>query len=432
MNMRRAGLVVVVSATAAGLLLGACSGPADTPAAAGSTGPEKDDTYCSLTDLAPSMRHTYLLLDERALVHAASVEEFVSKNAHVRDAILTFADPKRNMSAEFSDYRERLSVFVVPANGNAPQRIFTGCMPTLSSAEMAKAQKGDSAVSQFFRGDLSREMEDEQAAFRGHLNGALLRAATTAPEKPTFEVGAFLDSVLLRSLSAAGRLINSDSGLPRVVLLSNLARIDTGGANTAGDARRAGFADGAKASVDLGRSELHVFLVDGGKSELAREYLSSFFLTRNARLLSWANMPSDMPPAPKTVARYLGTSEYVTADVSVELRLAADQDGRLQNSWLVLQADPAQSIPLTGTYRCDDAGHCQARVDHGNFAQAWSANTGAVTDFDPHLPFAGARNWEFDITGDHLTGRVFDPVAKYKTKTGDLQLKANLAPDATF
>jgi len=432
MNMRRAVLLATASATAAALLLGACSGPADPPAVAGSSGPEKDETYCSLTDLAPSIRHTYLLLDERALVHTTNVEEFVAKNAHVRDAILTFADPKRNMSAEFSDYRERLSVFVIPANGNAPQRIFTGCLPTLSPAEIAKAQKGDSAVSEFFRGDLSRKMEDEQTAFRGHLNGALLRAAAAAPEKPTPEVGAFLNSVVLRSLSAAGRLINSDSGLPRVVLLSNLARIDTGGADTASDARRAGFTDGAKANLDLGRSELHVFLVDGGKSELAREYLSAFFLTRNARLVSWANMPSDMPPAPKTVARYLGTSEYVTSDVSVELRFAADQDGRLQDSWLVLDADPAQSIPLTGTYHCDDAGHCQVRADHGNFAQVWSANTGAVTDFDPHLPFAGARNWEFDIAGDHLTGRIYDSVAKYKTQTGDLQVKAKLAPDATF
>lgn len=423
----------LLAAAAVCLWQAGCSGASDATSVAAESGVINDESYCSVSGLQPSTRQTFILLDQRALARATTVDEFVTQNAHVRDAVLAFGDPKRATDSGFSDWRERISLLIIPSNGNAPQLVFSGCVPSLSVPERTAAMKTDSAVSEFFRGSIDRKLDDEQSKFRGYLNGALLRAAAGGPEKAGGESGALPESLIVRSLRASGRLINSNNGVPRVVLLSNLAGIDLEGISSASDARRTGFNDGAKGGLDLGRSELHVFLVNGGNSDLAREYVGAYFLAQNAHLVSWSDLPSVLPPAPRTVARYTGTVDYVTADVPIQVRIAVDRNGELEDSWLVLQADPVKSTPLTGTYSCDSDGRCIGHADNGGFAQAWSAKIGVgKADFDAMLPFGGARNWEFQIQGNRLKGRVYDTILKYPPPHSELGFSATAATGATF
>lgn len=433
-TIRRATLTVAALGILASVFGMVGCGTADvTTAGTSATGDVlRVESYCDVPDLPKSLRHTFILLDQAELTHSGSAEEFVRVNGTIRDALLAFGDPARATQAGFLDWRERISLFLIPPGGAEAKLLFTGCAPSLSPAEMAAAQAGDPAWKRFFVGGFEQKLDEDRDRFRSYFLGAILRAAADAPHKANVQSGPLSDSDVMRSLRASGRFINCDNGVPRLVLMANLAGIDTGSASDLMEARRAGFTDGAKSGMDLGRSELHVFLVNGPKSDLAREYVSAFALAQNARLISWARSPSMLPLAPSNVERYSGTVDYVTLNAPIQVRLAVDRNGALVDSWLILQENPDQAIPLTGTYACDAPEQCHAISDKGGFAQAWSSRTGVEPEFDRNLPFAGARSWKFTVEKKRLTGMIFDPVMSFPPPHPQLALTAGVATGATF
>lgn len=400
-------------ASAVALLTLAACGESSIPAPSGGGGAFRLERFCTVGNLPGSLRHTYLLLDEHALAKAETPEEFAQNNAGLRDVVVAFTDPAAASLSGAMDYRERLSILLLPADGGAAKLLFEGCLPALSPEEIASAQTAGSEIATFFTGGVQQQLHNDGEQFRSRAISALVLAARTAPGPANPETTRLIDSRLVQSLRASGRLISGQDGMPRMVLLSNMARTDFGDDASREAARHRGFAEGREAALDLGRAELHVFLADGQNAALARDYAQAFFLAQNANLLTWAGAAlTTMPAAPTSIVRFTGEAAYPSGPESIQLRLAADRNGNLVNSWLVLRGSPNRSTPLTGPQTCDAPGVCHVSSDDGGFAQVWSESPGGEPEFDNTMPFGGLREWEISTRDARLTGRVFDPAVQ--------------------
>lgn len=401
-------------AIAALLLLAGCDSAVNgAGGGASSGGAFRLERFCNVADLPPSLRHTYLLIDEHALARAETPAEFAELNAGVRDIVVAFTDPAAAALSGAMDYRERLSILLLPADGSAAKPLFEGCLPALSPEEINSAQTAGSAVGDFFTGGVQQQLHNDGEQFRSRAISALVLAARTAPGEPSPETARLIDSQLVQGLRASGRMINGEDGLPRIILLSNLARMDLGEEPTREAVRQSGLAEGEQAALDLGRAELHVFLAEGQNSALARDYAQAFFLAQHANLLTWAgDALATMPAAPTSVVRYSGEAAYPGGPESIQVRVAADRNGNLVNSWLVLRGSPNRSTPLTGPQTCEAPGVCRLSSDDGGFAQAWSLSPGGEPEFHNDMPFGGLREWEMTMRDARLTGRVFDPAVQ--------------------
>jgi hypothetical protein len=431
------------------------------------------EEYCAIDGLPAALRHTFVLIDERTLMPSDESERAEADetllNDGVRESVLAFADPLQATQTGATDYRERVTLLLVPRSGAAAEVLFEGCVPGLSPDELAEARQGGSAIESFFTGGLDQRLQNDRDEFRRRVALALGKAAREAEGEATPYSGNLAEGSLVASLRASGQLINADEGLPRIVILSNLARIDLGEARTREAAREQGFRDGAQAGLDLGRSEVHVFLVDGRQSALARDYAEAFFLTQQGRLLSWSgDRPTNLPPAPVSVARFEGEARFVAPDWTppVWVRIALDRNGSLVNSWITLRGNVNRSTPFSGIRSCNSEDACTLRADETGFAQVWrnfpdfeleaitpaptagpvpppdmgtgpasrdagqgGASSGASPspapsvpaaasicradqaqpEFCPHYPFVGVRSWEMTVEEQSLTGRLFDP-----------------------
>lgn len=395
------------------LLLTACGDPQSAMQSSAGGGEFRFERFCSVPNLRPSLRHTFILIDQGALSQATSAEEFAARNAAVRDAVLAFADPIGAIQSGAADYRERISVFLLPHNGSAARLLFQGCVPALSPEELAESRRQGSAIADFFTGGVQQSLHNEAEAFRGRLVSAVTLAARDAPGEARPVSGALPSSRIVASLAASGRFVTAESGVPRIVLLANLASVDLGDAESREAARSLGFEQGGALGLDLGRSELHVLLVSGRRSALARDYAEAFFLAQHARLLSWGDStPTALPAPPVEVRRFVGEAQYPAGPEAIQIRLATDRNANLVDSWLILRGSPDRATPLTGQQTCAEAEHCTLRSDQGGFAQAWSLAPGGDPEFNNNFPFGGVRDWEIVVDDGRLTGRAFDPAVR--------------------
>jgi len=418
-------------------LLAACGNGPGAPSSGGAGGGVfRLERFCSVDELPASLRHTYVLIDEHALAKADTPAEFAERNAGVRDIVVAFTDPAAATLSGAMDYRERLSLMLLPADGSAARPLFEGCLPALSPEEISGAQTAGSALSDFFTGGVQQQLHNEGEQFRSRAISALVLAARNAPGPATPETLRLTDTKLVQSLRASGRMISGEHGLPRIVLLSNLARVDFGEDPTRETARRAGFQEGQESALDLGRAELHLFLAEGQNSSLARDYTQAFFLAQHANLLTWAGGAlTTLPAAPVSIVRFSGEAAYPSGPESIQVRLAADRNGNLVSSWMVLRGSPNRSTPLTGPQTCEAPGQCRVSSDDGGFAQAWSLSPGGEPEFHNDMPFGGLREWELTTRDARLTGRVFDPaVEQIGPIPGNdaIALTARVSDEATF
>ena len=420
----------------AALMLAACSPPSGPPAGASGGAAFRLERFCSAPDLPASLRHTYLLIDEHAISKAETPADFASLNAGLRDVVVAFSDPNAATLSGAMDYRERLSILMLPADGSAAKLLFEGCLPALSPEELAAAQDGSSAAATFFTGGIQQQLHNDGDEFRSRAVAAIVLAARAAAGEAAPETAALPQTKLMQSLRASGRLIDADDGLPRVILLANLARTDVGADRTREGVRTAAFHDGAENALDLGRSELHIFLADGPNAELAREYAQAFFLVQNANLISWAgSAPGALPQAPVSVQRFAGEAAYPNGPEAIQVRIAVDRNDNLVNSWMVLRGSPNRSTPLTGPQTCSAPGACHLSSDDGGFAQAWTSAPGGEPDFVEDIPFGGLREWEIDIQDARLTGAIRDAAVQQIGPTpgnDSIRLTAQRADEATF
>lgn len=420
-------------ALAGALALAACNPSPSGPPPGGGTGELRAEEFCSAPDLKPALRHTYVLIDEKVISPASTGAEFVEKNSALREVVLNFSDPARALPSGASDYRERISVHILPADGSAAYRVFSGCVPGLSPDELTSIRSRSSSLDTFFTGGVGQKIENEADAFRTKLIGALLVAGQRAETPARPQSGMLGETSVFQSLRSSGRMINSDLGVPRIVLLTDLSAVTMPAGADRAAFRAAGFEDGAKEALDLARADI-VLIQSKPVQGLMRDYVDAFLLAQHARLVYWGNERiGALPTAPAEVRRYVGTAAYPSGPETSQFRLAVDRDGKLVNSWLILRGRPDRSTPLTGNAVCDLEGVCTLRSDQGGFAQAWSLDPGGEPEFENTMPFAGLRDFEINAGPATLTGRVFDPAVVVSGAEGDsIRLEGTIQPDATF
>ncbi|HAH11293.1 MAG TPA: hypothetical protein DCL54_07760 [Alphaproteobacteria bacterium] len=392
------------------------------------------EQYCSVPGLKASLRHSVILIDQGAFSKIAGAAEFGSKNGGVRDVVLAFGDPARATDAGNSDFREKLSVYVLPKDGSSAKFLFTGCLPSLSKEERAVASSKKTSVEKFFDGGVEQTVNDASASFRQRLVQALIIAAREAPAEASGVRGPFKDAKVLQSIRNSGRFLQNEGTIPRIILLANLSAAEIGSVSDTAAARKLGFEDAKSASLDLGRAELHVFLNSGSDTGLAKDYASAFFLASGANLVTWSNTSvSTMPLPPTKIVRFTGDVEYPSGPETVSVRLGIDRNGGLSNSWIVLRGSPDRSTPLTGTQiNCSSSHTCSYRSDDEGFAQAWSPMPGGQAEFAAEMPFGGVRQWELASDGVKLTGRVFDASMIMSNNRQDMPITGSKVDGANF
>ena len=402
----------------------------------GPSGERTFEDYCSVEGLTPSLRHTYILIDENMLSPVASAEEFIAKNAPIRNAVQAFASPALAVDSGTSEPRERISLFVLPADGTSANRIFSGCIPALSSDEIAEMRSQQSDINRFATGDATRGFEEAQGTFEGLVVASIRGAAEDVAEPASPSTGVIDQASAFRSLGASGRLINTDDGLPRVVLITQLGQTSLPeGATDEETIRQAAFDAATNSRFDLGLSDVFV-IQPGGANEHQRAFADSFFLAQNGRLSYWGDQrPPTVDAGPVSVSRYIGEAQYPSGPETVQVRLATDVNGRLVQSWMVLRGQPDRATPMTGQTVCTSKTSCNIRNDDGDFAQAWSLSPGADPEFVNDMPFAGVRDFDLETNDEKLSGKLYDPAIDQfgpDPKNDSIAINATAQANAVF
>jgi hypothetical protein len=389
---------------------------------------QRMDQFCTMPGMSTPFRQTFILIDEKVLLGTKSPKEFNEKNARTRDAVLAFTDPALAVEYGKSAARERVTLMLAPADGSAPKKIFTGCLPALSSADRQKIKEMESSMSNFFTGGSEQDINEAASSFRSRVVASLLNAA----KENSFEPPS--DSRVFQSLAAGGSIYREVQTVPRIIIISDHLLDDVPTDLT--KARQAGLIFGAKQKTQLGNAEILV-VGDGSQSESARGYLSSAFLAMGANLNSWSQDSESLSatPAPTKILRYSGETFVVGTSYReiINIRIALDQNNQLVNSWAILPGSP-QGIPMTGGGVCKTDGSCELRSDSGLFAQAWIASRGTDPAFDDAMPFGGMRSWELSLKNEKLHGRIYDAAIARVVIQGqdDFKIEASLVQNADF
>lgn len=433
--MRNALVSSVCSALS--ILVAAC-GPASAPAGGGlaSGGAAfRLVAYCALDGFEPSLRETFVIIDEARLAPAQTAEEFVANNGPLRDLLITLGDVERAMLSGVIDRRERITLLLAPEDGGTPELLFTGCAPGFADQERAAAMASESTAERFFTGGRQQELEEAADRFRGRVlaAGVLAARARTESEAPGADIEGLEDTSLMRSIAAGGGMIRAGQPAPRLILYTDLSVLEAPPQVEA--ARAAGFNAGFDAGLDLGRASI-VLVGPGGGDEARRGLVSAFFTAQHAALEVWAETaPADLAPAPRRIDRYLGAAQYPGGEEAVQMRIAVDRNGRLVNSWMTLRGLPDRSTPMTGQLTCASGTECEASSDGQGFAQAWSLSPGGAPEFEADMPFAGARDWRFEVSGERVSGEVYDAaIDQFGPDRGNDSIPFELVrqPDADF
>lgn len=417
-------------------VLSAC-GPSNPGSAAGTSGITGDiraDSFCEVEGLQAPLRHTYFLIDGASISQTSSPAEFVSLNTPLRDAVLAIAGP-RAIQAGVTAPRERVSIFVLPRDGSAASRVFTGCVPGVSPTELSQLRGESSAIGEFFRGGITQKIENEERSFQTRLVGALQVSAQNVEGPAMAQSGQLDETSLISSLKASARMLDGAEGVPRVVLFTDLSRVELPAADSIAEERRAGFEAARKVGLDLALSEM-LIIHAGDSASISRNFFDAFLLGQNAQLVHWGDSRVGvLSLAPTRVYRFLGEATYPASNEAIQIRLGVDENGKLVNSWLVLRGRPDRATPLTGQAVCVGPEDCEILSDGGGFAQVWSLEPGGEPEFDNEAPFGGLRDFEIRIVGEVLEGRVFDPSVDQigsNPDTTDMPIRGALQPDATF
>ena len=401
---RRTLLVGAVSSVS--LLLVACDGGSSAPPTKSGGPTIRAEAACDLKGEKAPLRRTLIFVDAKALKKAADAVGFSEQNKAFRDLILAIADPAVALPAGTSAAREQITIAVVPADGSAAQTTFVGCIPGLSSQEMADAQEREGGIGSMFSSGTARELDDQASNFRTQLIGGMVAAGALAADKPGSSSGPVDAAPFLAGLRASKGIFDGDDRVQRLVLVSDLSGLDLPAGDSAA-LRKAGAEAGRKAAADLPQVDVHVVL-PAGRSAAGRDFFESYWLAQGGRLLSYGpEKMGNASPAPARMWRFSAKAAYPSGDELADVRIGDDGKGKLTASWLTLLGTPSFAIPMTGSIACSGE-DCEIRSDRGGFAQAWSPQPGGEPEFGNEMPFGGMRNFALKIAGGTLTGEATD------------------------
>ena len=394
----------VLLASLSSLIMCACGGAGDI---GDETGPLREEAACSIEGLSRPLRQTAILLDESSLRAAEDAQMLRARNRDLIDAVMAVAGAEAAVASGALAPRERVSLYLAPADGSALRLLFSGCAPALSAEERAGLEASSSATSDFMGSGEEDRIDSHAADYETSILGAIQRAAARAPQNALPRPRTFDASPLVQSLRATPRIGDPSAGISRLVIIAPRSFSAIPAFPGPAQARAAGFALAPQVGLDLSLVEINVALAPGAGQ---RDFASAFFLASGGQLASWSTrFPTGLSRAPTAVRSFSGEIDYGPARYPIVVRIAHDDTGQLTNSWLLLRGDRQYGIPITGTISC--AGEqCRVRSDQSGFAQVWSAEAGGEPEFRPGLPFVGLRNIEITFDGPLGEGRVWDPV----------------------
>ncbi|MCX7310048.1 MAG: hypothetical protein NTZ72_19740 [Afipia sp.] len=312
---------------------------------------------------------------------------------------------------------EKLSLFFSRQGGNELSPVFVGCSPNLSISQRQKVETDSSIIGNFFTGGPSKQIAESR---RGYEN-ALVRAFGVMSRAKQEENKNVEPGALLRALASSPRFIDISAGIPRVVLISPFGLTDRMTWATARSAREAGFDLAAQAGVDFQRAEVHVIGSPAGASPHLRAFAEAFLLRSRGMLVGWRSdgVPQLLPP-PTEVRVFGGEVQMDAVSAPVQVRVAADLQGNLVNSWIEVTAGRSLATPITGKAICKNADSCNVKGDGRSMGQAWNPDPGERPAFNSQFAWSGLRYFEMSFNNMSGSVRIWDPSAKIQI--GDRQL----------
>lgn len=407
-------ILAATAATVLSLSLGACGGDSGAGGGGGGTGQLiRHETYCNKPGLTAPLRQTFILLDAKVLKKAEMATDFAERNAFVRDLGLAFTNPALALASGLSDPRERISILVVPTDGSPAQLVFSGCIPGLSTDEEAAARSGNSSLGEFFTGDALSGMAKDAEQFQISAVGGLTSAAKRGVETPEPQTGQLAATAFFSALRASRGVLEPPKGsIARYVFVTNLGAANFESPESKDTPHKQGQDAGFKAGGDFGLADVMIVQPEGTAPK-GKEFLEGFLLAQGARLVSYSSgKPMAGERAPKAVRLFEGEAAYPGRSERLNLRIADDGKGNLSSSWLTMLGGVNKPIPMTGQISCSSPSICKLTSDDKGFSQAWSPQPGGEPEFINELPFAGMRNFAFDIQGKDLKGEVSDPMVQ--------------------
>ncbi len=397
----------------AAVLLAGCGESGGDAGSVGGAGVIRAEAYCNKPGLAAPLRQTFILIDAKILKKAEMATDFAERNAFVRDLGLAFSNPTLALASGLSDPRERISILLVPADGSPAQLVFSGCIPGMSADEEAAARAGNSSLSEFFTGDALSGMAKDAEQFQINAIGGLTAAAKSGIDVPEPQTGALVESSLFKAIRASRGVLEPPKGvIARYVIVTNLSATTFDSLESTDSPHKQGQDAGFKAGGDFGLADVMVVQPEG-VAPTGKEFLEGFLLAQGARLVSYSSgKPTSGERAPKAVRFFEGEAAYPGRNERLNLRIADDGKGNLSSSWLTMMGGVNKPIPLTGQISCSSPSICKVTSDDKGFAQSWSPQPGGEPEFINELPFAGMRNFSFDIVGKELKGEVSDPMVQ--------------------
>ena len=277
----------------------------------------------------------------------------------------------RQLRARMTDLapRERVEIVSLSSATGAAERRWRGCWPDYDAAEKERIKDEDCGL---FGCPLD-DLEDQQALFRRQM--ALALNGILADGRPSSQVQVDLEAPPRKSIAETLALdrgrFDIAEGPIRVILYSDMLENGEAGAVAEAEDGPALAQDLAEQfDLELSRANFYVYGVNStfarqdGSMTLARR-LEAFwrvFLRRSGGYL--ASYGSDLqlrgkPPRRLTVYRV--SLEHPTAGRLLgRLRVLADSDGRLLQSWFGL--DNYGAVPISGVATCAESCSVQAKL----------------------------------------------------------------------
>lgn len=382
------------------------------------------DDYCAIKGLDKALRQSIVVIDEDQIAEERDGEKARPENNGWRRFIADLTNPSRpGLNRDFAP-RERLSLFIARRDGSGLTKIFSGCLPIFSEAEIARSKEGGllKDLEWFFGTSMEARAKKDFERVRNALLATLLAAAKTENlSRSTLSERKFTHSSLIVSLKRSS-FIDLSLGIPRLFLFSDFSRFEYDGLQASASPRDHGFV-GAKASkVDLSRSELIIAGTGGSKADDSiRHFLTAYFLEGQARLASvtpGASIPT-LSAYPTSVRIFQGKLTYPSGAYPMRMRLATDVNGHAVNSWVSLHKDDVATTPFGGTLTCDQRTKRCNFIGDKHFAQVWKTTTDNAPVWNSTMPFGGLRELEFSIQDEQMSGRVFDSNVEIRGATGN-------------
>jgi hypothetical protein len=418
------GIVILAGAVA----LAACGGDKD-KTTGGTTVKTKAEAYCDESKFTPTLRHSFIVIDGKALAKTQSPDEFLAKNLFFRELLLQLAGAERAIASGLAAPRERFTVMVLPADGSTAQEVFTGCVPGLTITEQKELVAGTGKLSEFMSGDPLDQVAADGEEFTERLLGGVFKASELGSVETGGARGPFGNSPFLQGLAASRQLLEVEPGIARrVFLVSDFSRLQFGSAEGETSPKADGIAAGRAAAEIFRLAEVYV-VQPKGTAVKGKAFVEGFIAGQGGKLVSFASgMPSVSSRPPVSLAKFAGEVRYASGSEPVEIVLGRDDQNKLAYSWFSLLGGNASTTPMTGTMVCQRPDSCTVQSDNGGFAQSWKTTVTAGPQFDADMPLAGARIFKFSRSGETVTGEISDPLVQL----GDDPSKPSLTVRATL